>query len=564
MDYDGNWLRSGKDFKNIKEWEIHKKMERLQPKFFYTITHYSKEQFLKDLLSGIIVAIIALPLNIAFALGAGVSAEKGIYAAIIASIICGLFGGSRVQISGPTGAFIVITQSVIAQYGLDGLAVAMIIAGIILILLGLFRLGRLIKFIPSPITTGFTAGIGVTIFTLEMKDFLGLSPEAMPTKFVEKWAYYLTNLDKANIQSVILALVCIVILVVWPKINQKIPNSLVAIVVGTLAAQLLHLDVKLLGEIPKSLGAPVLPSTNFQMIIDLVSPGFTIAILIAMQALLSAVVTDGMINSRSNSNMELIAQGSANIVLAFFGCIPTTGGVARGVQSAKNGARTPIAAVVHSIMLFVFLIVLMPLIKLVPLPVLAAILMVVSYNMLNVKTWISYFKAPKSDFAVLIASCVLTFAFDLVFAIEVGMIMSLALFMKRMADVTDVKMWKSIEDGTRYDLDLKVVPSKTTVYEINGPLFFGAADVIKKIAVDEKKNCLVIRMRGAGAIDATAMGYLNDLYEDCKKKNIQLVFSHVNEQPLSLMKKNGFFEKVGEENFCPNIDSALKRAAAFE
>lgn len=539
-------------------------MERLEPKFFYTITHYSKEQFLKDLLSGIIVAIIALPLNIAFALGAGVSPEKGIYAAIIASIICGLFGGSRVQISGPTGAFIVITQSVIAQYGLDGLAVAMMIAGIILILLGVFRLGRLIKFIPSPITTGFTAGIGVTIFTLEVKDFLGLSPESMPTKFVEKWAYYLSNLDQANIQSVILALVCIVILLIWPKINQKIPNSLVAIVVGTVATQLLHLDVKLLGEIPKSLGAPVLPSTDFQMIIDLVSPGFTIAILIAMQALLSAVVTDGMINSRSNSNMELIAQGAANIVLAFFGCIPTTGGVARGVQSAKNGARTPIAAVVHSIMLFVFLIVLMPLIKLVPLPVLAAILMVVSYNMLNVKTWISYLKAPKSDFAVLIASCVLTFAFDLVFAIEVGMIMSLALFMKRMADVTDVKMWKTIEDGTRYDLDLKKVPSKTTVYEINGPLFFGAADVIKKIAVDEKKNCLVIRMRGAGAIDATAMGYLNDLYEDCTKKKIQLVFSHVNEQPLSLMKKNGFFEKVGAENFCPNIDSALKRAEVFE
>ncbi len=539
-------------------------MERLEPKFFYTITHYSKEQFLKDLISGIIVAIIALPLNIAFALGAGVSAEKGIYAAIIASIICGLFGGSRVQISGPTGAFIVITQSVIAQYGLDGLAVAMMIAGVILILLGVFRLGRLIKFIPSPITTGFTAGIGVTIFTLEVKDFLGLSPESMPTKFVEKWAYYLSNLDQVNIQSVILALVCIVILVIWPKINQKIPNSLVAIVVGTVATQLLNLDVKLLGEIPKSLGTPVLPSADFQMIIDLVSPGFTIAILIAMQALLSAVVTDGMISSRSNSNMELIAQGAANIVLAFFGCIPTTGGVARGVQSAKNGARTPIAAVVHSIMLFVFLIVLMPLIKLVPLPVLAAILMVVSYNMLNVKTWISYLKAPKSDFAVLIASCVLTFAFDLVFAIEVGMIMSLALFMKRMADVTDVKMWKTIEDGTRYDLDLKKVPSKTTVYEINGPLFFGAADVIKKIAVDEKKNCLVIRMRGAGAIDATAMGYLNDLYEDCTKKKIQLVFSHVNEQPLSLMKKNGFFEKVGEENFCPNIDSALKRAEAFE
>ncbi len=535
-------------------------MGKLKPKMFSVMKTYSKEQFIKDIVAGIIVAIIALPLNIAFALGAGVSAEKGVYAAIISSIICGLFGGSRVQISGPTGAFIVITQSVIAQYGFSGLAVSMIIAGIMLILLGLFRLGRLIKFIPSPITTGFTAGIGVTIFTLEVKDFLGLTPETMPTKFVEKWEYYLSNLDQANLQSIILALVCIVILVIWPKFNQKIPNSLIAIVVGTVAAQLLNLDVKLLGEIPKSLGMPVLPQSNFQMIIDLVSPGFTIAVLIAMQALLSTVVTDGMINSRSNSNMELIAQGATNVILAFFGCIPTTGGVARGVQSAKNGARTPVAAIVHSVMLFVFLIVLMPLIKLIPLCVLAAILMVVSYNMLNIKVWISYLKAPKSDFTVLIVSCVLTFAFDLVFAIEVGMIMSLALFMKRMADVTDVKMWKNIADGTRYDLDLKVVPDKTVVYEINGPLFFGAADVIQKIAVDEKKNCIIIRMRGVGAIDATAMGYLNTLYENCDKKNIQLIFSHVNEQPMKIMQKSGFYDKIGEKNFCAHIDDALERA----
>ncbi len=539
-------------------------MQRLEPKFFYTITHYSKEQFLKDIISGIIVAIIALPLNIAFALGAGVSPEKGVYAAIIASIICGLLGGSRVQISGPTGAFIVITQSVVAGYGLNGLAVAMIIAGIILILLGFFRLGRMVRFIPAPITTGFTAGIGVTIFTLEVKDFLGLSPEAMPTKFVEKWAYYLSNLKESNIQSMVLALVCIVILVVWPKMNKTIPNSLIAIIVGTLAAYLLKLDVKLLGEIPKSLGAPVIPNMNLQMIIDLISPGFTIAVLIAMQALLSAVVTDGIINSRTNSNMELIAQGLANIVLAFFGCIPTTGGVARGVQSAKNGARTPIAAMVHSIMLFVFLIALMPLLKMIPLCVLAAILMVVSYNMLNIKVLIGYLKAPKSDLIVLVASCVLTFAFDLVFAIEVGMILSLALFMKRMADVTEVKAWKNIEDGTKYDLDLKVVPASCSVYEINGPLFFGAVDVLKKIVTDEKKSSLIIRMRGVSAIDATAMDYLNTLYEDCKSKNIQLIFSHVNEQPLSLMKKNGFYARVGEENFCTHIDAAIKRAEVIE
>uniref|UniRef100_UPI0040576AF6 SulP family inorganic anion transporter n=1 Tax=Acetatifactor sp. TaxID=1872090 RepID=UPI0040576AF6 len=535
-------------------------MNHFEPKIVYTITHYSKEQFFKDVFAGIIVAIIALPLNIAFALGAGVSAEKGVFAAIIASIICGLLGGSRVQISGPTGAFIVIIQSVIAGYGLDGLAISMIIAGIILVLLGLFRLGGLIRYIPAPITTGFTAGIGVTIFTLEVKDFLGLTPESMPTKFVEKWTYYFSNLDKVNVQSVILSLVCIVILVIWPKINKKIPNSLVAIVVGTLAAQLLNLDVKLLGEIPKTLGAPVIPEASMQTIIDLMSPSFTIAILIAMQALLSTVVTDGMINSRTNSSMELIAQGIANIVLAFFGCIPTTGGVARGVQSAKNGARTPIAAIVHSAMLFIFLIALMPLIKLVPLCVLAAILMVVSYNMLNVKVLKGYLKAPKSDFAVLIASCLLTFAFDLIFAIEVGMIMSLVLFMRRMAEVTDIKEWEAATEGSKYDLDLKEFPEKTAVYEITGPLFFGAADTLKKIVVDEKKNCFIIRMRGVGTIDATAMNYLESLYDDCKAKEIQIIFSHVNEQPLSVMKKSGFYDKVGSENFCAHIDEALKRA----
>ena len=420
---------------------------------------YTKEQFVKDVISGIIVAIIALPLSIAFALGAGVSAEKGIYAAIISSLVGAFLGGSRVQISGPTGAFIVITQSVILSYGLNGLAVAMIMAGIFLVLLGVFKLGRLIKFIPSPITVGFTAGIGVTIFTLEVKDFLGLSPETMPTKFLGKWEYYLSHLNEVNWQSVVLALVCIVILVIWPRFNKKIPNSLIAIIVGTIATQLLNLDVKLLGDIPKSLGAPVVPELSFAMIQQLVAPSFTIAILVAMQALLSAVVTDGIINSRTNSHMELIAQGISNIILGFFGCIPTTGGVARGVQSAQNGARTPIAAIVHSVSLFVFLIVLMPFIKLVPLPVLAAILMVVSYNMLNVNVLIGYLKNPKSDLAVLICSCVLTFAFDLVFAIEVGLIMAAFLFMKRMSDATEVQGWRYINDENDPDsLTLRKVP----------------------------------------------------------------------------------------------------------
>lgn len=536
-------------------------MKNFKPKIFSVMKKYTKEQFVKDVISGIIVAIIALPLSIAFALGAGVSAEKGIYAAIISSLVGAFLGGSRVQISGPTGAFIVITQSVILSYGLNGLAVAMIMAGIFLVLLGVFKLGRLIKFIPSPITVGFTAGIGVTIFTLEVKDFLGLSPETMPTKFLGKWEYYLSHLNEVNWQSVVLALVCIVILVIWPRFNKKIPNSLIAIIVGTIATQLLNLDVKLLGDIPKSLGAPVVPELSFAMIQQLVAPSFTIAILVAMQALLSAVVTDGIINSRTNSHMELIAQGISNIILGFFGCIPTTGGVARGVQSAQNGARTPIAAIVHSVSLFVFLIVLMPFIKLVPLPVLAAILMVVSYNMLNVNVLIGYLKHPKSDLAVLICSCVLTFAFDLVFAIEVGLIMAAFLFMKRMSDATEVQGWRYINDENDPDsLTLRKVPAHTLVYEVSGPMFFAVSDKILKITGEADTKCIIIRMRSVNSIDATAMNSLDQLLEKCKKKGITLILSHVNVQPRKLMDNVGFIRKIGKTNMCDNIDKALSRA----
>lgn len=524
----------------------------------------TKEQFIKDIISGIIVAVIALPLSIAFALGAGVSAEKGIYAAIISSLICGIFGGSRVQISGPTGAFIVITQSVIMQYGLEGLTISMIIAGVILMLMGIFRLGKLIKFIPSPITTGFTAGIGVTIFTLEVKDFLGIEIDNMPTKFLGKWNAYFENLDKINYQSVILGIVCIVILVIWPRINKKIPNSFVTIIVGTAIAYFLKLDVKLLGEIPKTLGPVSIPNVGLQTVIDLVSPGFTIAILIAMQALLSAVVTDGIVNNKTCSNTELFAQGIANIVLGVFGCIPTTGGVARGIASAKNGARTPVAAIVHSIMLFIFLIALMPLIKLVPLCVLAAILIVVSYNMFNVKAMFAYRRAPKSDLAVLICSCVLTFAFDLVFAIEVGLILSCALFMKRMSDVTEVASWKYITDMNYEESDSQLleVPKNVLVYEISGPLFFAAADKMVQIkeSIHPDTKVVILRLRSVPAIDVTALNYLSDMYDELAKNNISLILSHVNKQPKSAFDKHGLTKKIGENNFCRNINRAIDRA----
>ncbi|MGN1084848.1 MAG: SulP family inorganic anion transporter, partial [Lachnospiraceae bacterium] len=361
----------------------------MKPKIFSVMKHYNAKQFFLDMKAGIIVAIIALPLSIAFALGCGVSAEKGIYSAIISGIIVAILGGSRVQITGPTGAFIVITQSVIATYGMQGLIVSTILAGIILILLGVFRLGKLIKYIPSPITIGFTGGIAITIATLEIKDFLGFNIASMPTSFLGKWQAYFTHMKEINWQALVLGLVSIVILVIWPKFNKTIPNSFVALVIGTAATYFLKLDVALLGDIPKTLSVAKIEGLSFDMIFGLMSPAFTIAILVAMQALLSAVVTDGMINSKHKPNAELVAQGAANIVLGVFGCIPATGGVARSIANAKNGARTPIALLFHSVTLLVMLLFGMPLIRLVPRPVLAAILLVVSYNMFNVKAFLA-------------------------------------------------------------------------------------------------------------------------------------------------------------------------------
>ncbi|MBQ9120011.1 MAG: STAS domain-containing protein [Lachnospiraceae bacterium] len=540
--------------------------EKLKPKLLSVMKGYNGKQFCKDMMAGIIVAIIALPLSIAFALGCGVSAEKGIYSAIISSIIVALLGGSRVQITGPTGAFIIITQSVILEYGMDGMMVALIMAGIILILLGVFRLGKLIKYIPSPITIGFTGGIAVTIFTLEVRDFLGLSIAEMPTNFFGKWATYIKHFSEINWQSVALGAICVVILVIWPKINKVIPNSFVALIIGTLIARFGKLDVKLLGDIPKTLSVPELPSMQLDDIFALMSPAFTIAILIALQALLSAVVTDGMIQSKHRANMELIAEGVANTVLGLLGCIPATGGVARSIANAKNGARTPIAAIFHGLTLFFFLMVCMPLIQYVPLCVLAAILIVVSYNMFNVKAFLAYRKAPKSDLFVLLAACILTFAFDLVLAIEVGMILACALFMKRMADQTEVHSWKLLDIDEENDPDathLKTVPAHTLVYEINGPLFFGAADKLLalKNQVTQDTKAVVVRMRGVPALDVTAMNTLRDVFLELKNRQVTMVFSHVLEQPMNVMKKEGFSTQVGAENFCANIDLALERAA---
>lgn len=543
-------------------------MEKLKPKLFSVMKHYTAVQFLSDLKAGIIVAIIALPLSIAFALGCGISAEKGIYSSIIASIIVAILGGSRVQITGPTGAFIIIIQSIIASYGLDGLMIAMILAGIMLLLMGIFKLGKLIKYIPAPITIGFTGGIAITIFTLEVKDFLGLTIENMPTNFFGKWHTYFLHIGDINLHAVLLGSLCIIILILWPKFNKVIPNSLIAIIIGTTLSTLFHLDVKTLGDIPKTLALPSLPALALDDIFGLMQPALTIAILVAMQALLSAVVTDELLNSKHRANMELIAQGVANIVLGIFGCIPATGGVARSIANAKNGGRTPVAAAIHGIALFVFLMFLMPLIQHVPLCVLAAILIVVSYHMFNVKAFLAYTKAPKSDVAVLLASCILTFAFDLVLAIEVGMVLACILFMKRMADVTDIHAWKYLEneefeeDCDPDSIQLKHVPKHTHVYEISGPMFFGATDKLMYIQKDLPTDCkvVILRMRSVTAMDATAISSLKKLATSLKNKGITMIFSHLLEQPYTVMKKTGFVDRIDQQNICPNIDSALHRA----
>ncbi|MCH5272115.1 MAG: STAS domain-containing protein [Lachnospiraceae bacterium] len=543
----------------------------LKPKIFSVLKHYSGKQFLLDMKAGIIVAIIALPLSIAFALGCGVSAEKGIYSAVISGLFVALLGGSRVQITGPTGAFIVIIQSIIAEYGTQGLILATVMAGVILIIMGLFRFGRLIKYIPSPITIGFTGGIAITIATLELKDFLGFEITAMPTSFLGKWQSYFKHIGELNIKALILGLCCVMIMVLFPKINKTIPNSFVALIFGTAAAYFLKLDVALLGDIPKTLSVAKIDGLSFDTIFSLMPPAFTIAVLIAMQALLSAVVTDSIIHSKHNPNAELVAQGAANIALGFFGCIPATGGVARSIANAKNGGRTPVALIFHSVTLLVMLLFGMPLIRLVPRCVLAAILLVVSYNMFNLKAFLSYRKAPKSDTLVLITSCVLTFAFDLIFAIEVGMLLSCILFMKRMADVTNISGLKHIKDAStlpeeEHDsehLSLKAVPLHTEVFEINGPLFFGAVEklaILNHRMLEEDTRVVIVRMRSVPAIDATALNTLRDVTNDLRKTGITVIFSHVLTQPYSSMEKNGFIAAVGAENFCKNIDKALERA----
>ena len=538
--------------------------EKLKPKVFSVMKTYTKEQFVKDVVAGIIVAIIALPLSIALALASGVGPEQGIYTAIVAGFLISFFGGSRVQIAGPTAAFATIVAGIVAKNGMDGLIVATLIAGIILIIMGICRLGSLIKFIPYTITTGFTAGIAVTIVIGQLKDFMGLTyaPGTVTIETMEKVKAVIRFLPTINPMAVLVGMVSLAILIVWPFISKKIPGSLIAVIAGILMVRFLKLNVNTIGDlytISSALPAFHIPHITLETIRSEFSDGLTIAILAAIESLLSCVVADSMINSRHRSNMELVAQGIGNIGSALFGGIPATGAIARTAANIKNGGRTPIAGMVHSITLVLVLVILMPYAALIPMPTIAAILFMVAYNMCGFKTFLHLCRtSPKSDIFVLVMTFLLTVIFDLVMAIEAGMIAACVLFMKRMSDESEVRGWKYFDDENDPDaIELRSVPTQIRVYEISGPMFFGAADRMAEITLKDFTKVLVIRMRGVPALDATAMHSLENLQEKCERHGVELVFSHVNDQPYHTMQKDGFVDKVGADHFCAHIDDAL-------
>ena len=540
---------------------------------FSTLKNYSGTQLAKDVVAGIIVAIIALPLSIALALASGVGPEQGIYTAIVAGFVISLLGGSHVQIAGPTAAFATIVAGIVARDGMDGLIVSTVLAGIILILMGLFRFGTLIRFIPFTITTGFTAGIAVTIVIGQLKDFFGVTyPQGMPTiETVEKLEAFGAGFKTFQPDALIVGLVCLAILIVAPKITEKIPGSLLAVIAGILMVKFLPLKVNTIGDlytINSSLPKLHIPALNYEIVKNALPNAFTIAVLAAIESLLSCVVADGMIGEKHRSNTELVAQGAGNIASALMGGIPATGAIARTAANIKNGGRTPIAGIVHSLVLLLVLVILMPFAGWIPMPTIAAILFMVAYNMCQWRTFVRLVKtSPKSDIAVLVITFVLTVVFDLVVAIEVGMILACLLFIKRMSEETSVKGWRYVEQEDIPEKEraaLRRLPSCIRVYEINGPLFFGVSNIIEQIVVKDMTKYLILRMRSVSSLDITAMNALTDLLEKCKKDNITLILSHVNDQPFRAMQKAGFVRLAGKENFCPNIEAAIAHAEKLE
>ena len=549
-----------------------------KPKLLSTLKNYSKENFMADLMAGIIVGIVALPLAIAFGIASGVSPEKGIITAIVAGFIISLLGGSKVQIGGPTGAFIVIIYGIIQEYGISGLTVATLMAGVLLILLGVFKLGAVIKFIPYPIIVGFTSGIALTIFTTQIADIFGLQfgDEKVPGDFIGKWMLYFKHFDTVNWWNAIVSFVSVFIIAITPKFSKKIPGSLVAIVFVTLAVYLMKTYggitcIDTIGDrftIQSQLPDAVVPDLNWEAIKNLFPVAITIAVLGAIESLLSAAVADGVIGDRHDSNTELIAQGVANVVAPIFGGIPATGAIARTMTNINNGGKTPVAGMIHAVVLLLILLLLMPLAQYIPMACLAGVLVIVSYNMSGWRTFKGLLKNPKSDVSVLLITFFLTVIFDLTIAIEWGLVLACVLFMRRVMETTEISVIKDeIDPNKESDLEVHeehlIIPEGVEVYEINGPYFFGIATKFEEMMANmgERPKVRIIRMRKVPFIDSTGVHNLTNLCDMCKKDNIQVVLSGVNEKVQKVLEKTGFlYTLVGEENICPNINIALERA----
>lgn len=545
-------------------------MKTFKPMLFTDLKKYSGSQLVKDIIAGIIVAIIALPLSIALAIASGVGPEAGIYTAILAGFVTAFFGGSSVQISGPTAAFATIVAGIVAKSGTEGLAVATVLAGVFLILMGVFRVGNLIKYIPFTITTGFTAGIAVTLVIGQLKDFFGVTYTDKPIETLEKLEAFIAHAGTINYEAIIVGVVCLAILFIWPKIFDKIPASLLAVAAGIAMVKGFDMNVNTIGDlfsVKSGLPAFNMPNIDFASIGSIIPDAFTIALLAGIESLLSCVVADGMVNKKHRSNTELIGQGLGNISSALFGGIPATGAIARTAANVKNGGRTPISAIVHALVLLLVVVVLMPYASWIPMPAIAAILINVAFNMCQYKQVIHIVKtSPKSDILVLLATFALTVIFDLVVAIEFGIVAACVLFMRRMSDETTVESWKYTEDENEdaESLALRKVPEYISVYELNGPLFFAVVGEISKIKPKEETKCIILRMRSVISVDTDALHTLEAFIKKCKEKGITVILSHVNAQPQKAMQKSGMYDLVGEENFCKNIDKALEKAESYK
>jgi len=544
----------------------------LKPQLFSSLKNYNRSMFFSDITSGLIVGVVALPLAIAFAIASGVTPEKGLITAVIAGFLISVLGGSKVQIGGPTGAFVVIVYSIIENYGLNGLLISTVMAGVILVIMGFVKFGSIIKFIPHPVVVGFTSGIALIIFTSQIKDFFGLHINDLPADFIDKIEVYASNFNSINFYSLLIGGVSLLILIFWPKISHKVPGSLIVLIISTLAVTIFKLPVETIGsrfgEISSGISMPEGFEINLSVIRDLIQPATTIAILAAIESLLSAVVADGMIGGKHRSNMELVAQGVANIVTPLFGGIPATGAIARTATNIKNGGRTPVAGITHSIVLLLIMLFFGQWAKLIPMPALAAILIIVAYNMSEWRTFRSLLKSPKSDVAVLLTTFFLTVIFDLTIAIEIGMILAVFLFMRRMAMVTNVgvitrELTDEVENVVDpMAIDKKNVPEGVEVFEINGPFFFGAVEKFKEAAeiIEKPPKVRIIRMRNVPAIDSTGLHVLEDVLMKSRKEGTEVIFSGVHAQPLMAFENSGLLKKIGEKNIHSNIDEALARA----